>query len=208
MAEETKLTAKQFLEKAYPYDTGRWLAPEEVQGLETRKALWRSSVPTDSPHAPPTQEEQAIFLAQLMQETRNGDSYDSTKDGATDGSRNFSNLNLNQDMLSNFGGLEALKRPAPSLPAADQEAYNKALHRFNEDPSIPRIIEAALVVMRNEGTERYLYFTRGGRSGFENPREGEEKMFASSIRDTARHLLEDPSRMSNNLRYAHDIHHI
>ena len=162
--------------------------PAAVKGLGDRKKLWVEAIK----RAGGTRDESAVMLAQLMQENFTGTGYDATKDGNTDGSRNFSNLNLNADMLFNFGALG--------------ETFSGDLKRLNEDDGMVHIARAALNVMRKLGVDRYLHLTRGGRSGMDKPSEDDRK-FASSIREVAGVLANDDEASTSDHRLAHRIHH-
>lgn len=178
------VTTDEFLSRELvPYT---WLSPYEVTNLEQRKKLWKSAM--EEAGASPG--ETAIVLAQLMQETESGAGYDHLKDQATDGSRNFSNLNLNHGMLKNYGKLD--------------EIYQGELTKLNDDENIGIIVQSLLFVMRQKGTDRYLYFVRGGRQGYNYARTDHVR-FALSIRKVANYLLEHPEYISNNMRVAHDI---
>lgn len=182
------MTAEDFLAASLG-PTYQWLPPTEYEELDVRKALWLHAWK----QAGGTQAECAITLAQLMQESANGTGYDHTKDDRTDGARNFSNLNLNEDMLDNFGHMK--------------ELFQGDKAELNTDAHIPTIALSALFVLRNMGADRYLFFVRGGRSAYDQPNEDAHR-FAQSIKRVANAILETEEHFVDTVRLAHQIQHI
>lgn len=114
---------------------------------EKKQALW------DAAHqAGASDAEAAVLVAQQMQEGAN----DPNKSGAAE---NFGPLNLNRDLLKDFGGVK--EENLSKLNEHANGKYTPEALRAN--------VEGALTAMRTMGTERYLDHVRAGSSGYENP---------------------------------------
>jgi hypothetical protein len=171
------------------------LAPHNKQGLGQQKQAWWDNALA----AGATQAEAAIIVAQLMQEGGR----DPTKD-TLGGAANYSDLNLNRDLLTQFGGVSP----------QDLSALN-----VNTPDGRQKTVKAALTAMRRMGVERYLHHVRAGATGYNHPDQrishnprvmnDDTRRFGRNIANAARKLLADyndnPLSMSNDVRYAGNI---
>lgn len=167
--------------------------PQRSLGAK-KQAWWDTAIAAGA-----NQSEAAIIVAQVMQEgTR-----DATKDNAG-GAANYSDLNLNRSLLTQFGGVAQQNLAAlnANTPSARQNA-----------------VRAALTAMRSMGVERYLHHVRGGTTGYNNPNQrishnpsvtnDDTSRFGRNIANAAKKLLDEyarnPRSMSSDQRYAGNI---
>ncbi len=190
------VSAVQFLSRA-PHPANL-IYPElshPQRGLGAKKQAWWDT----AIGAGANQSEAAIIVAQVMQEgTR-----DKTKDNAG-GAANYSDLNLNRSLLTQFGGVA--QQNLGALNADTANAQQDA-------------VRAALTAMRAMGVERYLHHVRGGTTGYNNPAQrisqnpsvtnDDTSRFGRNIANAAKRLLNEYAinsrSMSSDWRYAGNI---
>ncbi|WP_434386627.1 hypothetical protein [Melittangium boletus] len=195
--------AKDFLAKGpHPQDqVYKEIAHAEAGLGEKKQALW------DAAHqAGASDAEAAVLVAQQMQEGAN----DPNKSGAAE---NFGPLNLNRDLLKDFGGVK--EENLSTLNEHANGKYTPEALRAN--------VEGALTAMRTMGTERYLDHVRAGSSGYENPTQrmpfagagtadDDTRRFGRNIANAANLVLsdfqKDPGSIGRDWRQAAEIAYV
>ena len=167
------------------------------KGLGQQKLDWWNTAIS----ANATRAEAAIVVAQLMLEGGR----DPSKD-AKGGAANYSDINLNRDLPTQFGSVSP--QDLASLNANTADGRRKT-------------VLAALKAMRDPrmGVERYLHHVRAGTTGYNqpekrisrNPRvlDDDTRRFGRNIANAARKLLadfnKDPHLIGGDMRYAGNI---
>lgn len=119
---------------------------------------------------------------------------DTSKDHTTDGSKNYSPLNMNYDMLKNY------------------VHYKGNFDSLNKIANIKECVKVLIQAVNKLGLGGFVNFHRGGRSGYENPKKYEAKFkmqaFRVGLYNIMMKYMEDTSLFTDGRKVWSDIPHV